>query len=92
MENVYTSYTRRIESVTYYFVKKFVVFADLKDVPPILEGYGMHTNFDQACTIAGIIDIEIKNQLLTEIETGLKQAKVIDLNDTGYSNQKVAGL
>jgi len=92
MENVYTSYTRRIQSATYFFVKKFVVFPDLKDVPPMLDGYGMHVDFDQACTIAGVKDSEIKKQLLNEIECGMPQAKIIDLNDAGFLSQKVAGL
>jgi hypothetical protein len=92
MENVYTSYTRKIASTTYYFVKRFVVFSDLKDVPPILDGYGMHTDFENACTIAGIKDIEIKNQLLSGIENGQRQAKVIDLNDMSFLSPKAAGI
>lgn len=91
MENVYTSYSRKIDVTTYFFVKKFLVFPDLKSIPPILEGYGMHVDFNQACTIAGIKDADIKKQLFTEMETGQKQAKVIDLNDMGL-NQKSAGL
>lgn len=92
MENVYASYTKRIQATTFFFVKKFVVFPDLKDVPPMLEGYGMHTDFDQACTIAGVKDSEIKKQLLNEIECGTPQAKIIELNDAGFLSQKVAGL
>lgn len=91
MENVYTSYSRKIDATTYFFVKKFLVFPDLKTIPPILEGYGMHIDFNQACIIAGIKDAEIKKQLFAEMETGQKQAKVIDLNEMGLKH-KTAGL
>ena len=91
MENIYTSYTKKIQTTTYYFVKKFVVFPEFKDVPPVLEAYGMHTDFDKACTIASLNDSEIKKQLLQEIESGSRMAKIIDLNDITFITQKVAG-
>ncbi len=85
MENIYTSYTKKIQSTTYYFVKKFVVFPEYKGVPPVLEGYGMHEDFDRACAIAAVNDGDIKKQLLQEMETGLRPAKVIDLNDINFT-------
>jgi hypothetical protein len=79
MENFYSSYTKVIQNDTYYFVKKFLRFPEYKDVSDILEGYGMHREFDKACKIAGIYDPEIRNQLLQQIENAVPQAKVIDL-------------
>ena len=91
MENVYTSYTKKIEATTYYFVKKFVVFPEFKSIPPVLEGYGMHTDFEKACSLASVNDNDIKKQLLNEIESGVRLAKIIDLNDINFINQKAAG-
>lgn len=93
MENYYTSYTKKIQNITYYFVKKFVIFPEFKDVPPVLEGFGMHTDFDRACAIAAIDDGEIKINLLKEIENhSSQQARVIDFNEMGFGNKKAAGL
>ena len=91
MEIVYESYQKKIETTTYYFVKKFAVFPEFKSVPPVLEGYGMHTDFEKACALATVNDIEIRKQLLHEIESGVRQAKIIDLNDINFISQKAAG-
>ena len=44
----------------------------------------------KACAIANLYDLNIKKQLLGEIETGLKQAKVIDLSDVNFNNPRPA--
>ena len=84
MEHVYSSYTKTIQNTTYYFVKKFLVIPELKEVEPLLESYGMHTNFDKACEIACITDKSIKQSLLKEIEEKGAKTKVIDLNDQHF--------
>lgn len=93
MEKMYQSYTKTIQNTTYYFVKKFMIFPELKDVPPLMESYGMHTNFDKACEIAGIDENDVKKQLLNELQgTTTHQAKVIDLKDINFKNQKAVNL
>lgn len=92
MEKIYQSYTKTIQNTTYYFVKKFMVFPELMDVPPILESYGMHTNFDKCCGIAGINEDVVKKQLLDEMQRNAHQAKVIDLRDINFLNPKAANL
>lgn len=93
METIFTCYTKKVQGSIFYFVKKFLVLPEHSNVPPIQEGYGMHTNFDKACAIAGLSDFSIKKQLLEEIETGLKQAKIIDLSEVNFNSKKsVAGL
>ncbi len=67
MEQYYTSYTKTIDNKTYYFVKKFTRFNELKNAPAVLESYGMHTNFNKACSIASIYDPAIKEQLLKQV-------------------------
>ena len=81
MENLYTVYTKLIESKTYYFVKHFLTFPEFTGVEPVLENFGMHTDFDKACHIAGINDPAIKEQLLNESKGVQEGAKVIDLNN-----------
>ncbi len=92
MEKIYTSYTKKIQNTTYYFVKKFIVFPEFKDVPSFLESFGMHTNFNKACEIALVNDEEIRIQLLNGTGHSARQAKVIDLNDSNFTVQKVSGL
>lgn len=87
MENFYTSYTKVIENKTYYFVKKYLIFPEFKDVAPMLESYGMHTDFNKACNIALVFDPQIKEQLLQEAEGTMQQAKVIDFNMGNFSGK-----
>ena len=92
MENHYTAYTKVINDVTFYFVKKYKAFPEYKDVQPILEHYGMHTNFDKACQIAMVDDKAIKEQLLNDLEQNLNTAKLIQMNGdkiiTSLNNSK----
>lgn len=87
MENFYNSYTKIIDNITYYFVKKYLSFPELKDVAPMLESYGMHTDFNKACNIAAIYDPKIREQLLKEAEGTIHQAKVIDIITSNYSGK-----
>ena len=80
MENFHTAYTKIIENSTYYFVKKYLIFPEYKDVPPVLESFGMHADFNKSCSIAAIKDAGIKQQLLREANGTIQQAKVIDFN------------
>jgi hypothetical protein len=91
METFYTAYTKLLDYKTYYFVKKFTAFPEFKDVSPILESYGMHTNFDKACTIAGLTDPLIKEQLLQQAEENTPRAKVVELGNNSFASKSVAG-
>ena len=80
MENFYTAYTRIVQNTTFYFVKKYLTFPEYKDVPGVLESYGMHTDFNRACQIAQINDKEIRNNLFANLENNQNSAKVIHMN------------
>jgi hypothetical protein len=90
METNFTCYTKKLQGETIYFVKKFIVLPEYSNVPPMLEAFGMHADFDKACAIAQLTDAAIKKQLLDEVESGLKQAKVIDLADVNFNKQRPA--
>lgn len=90
MENFYTSYTKVIENKTYYFVKKYLIFPEFKNVDPVLESYGMHTDFNKACSIAMIQDPKIREQLLNEAQGTVQQAKVIDLNNASFAGKSAS--
>lgn len=92
MEKVYTAYTKVLDGTTHFFVKQFLVFPDLKNVDPILEKYGMHTDFNKACGIALLFDENIKNQLRSDMESHSPLAKVIEIADNSYFGKMVAGL
>jgi hypothetical protein len=91
METFYTAYTKLLDYKTYYFVKKFTAFPEFRNVSPILESYGMHTNFDKACSIAGLTDPTIKQQLLQQAEENTPRAKVVELGHNSYAGKTVAG-
>jgi hypothetical protein len=91
METIYTAYTKLLDYKMYYFVKKYSSFPELKNVSPILEAYGMHTDFNRACSIAGVHDAKIREQLLKEAEATTQRAKVVELSNTGFSGKSVAG-
>jgi Zn-dependent membrane protease YugP len=91
METIYTAYTKTLDYKTYYFVKKFTAFPEFKNVSPVLESYGMNVSFDKACSIAGIKDAAIKEQLLQQVDKNVPKAKVVELKSAGYSNKSVAG-
>ena len=91
MEHFYESYTKTVQNATFYFVKKYQVFPELKDVEPLLESYGMHTDFNKACEIALIKDPSIKEMLLNEINERGAKTKVIDLNNQLFFSQRKTG-
>lgn len=91
METFYTAYTKFLDYKKYFFVKKFTAFPELKDVSPILESYGMHTNFDKACSIAGLTDASIKEQLLQQAEESTQRAKIVELDSNSFISKSVAG-
>ncbi len=79
MKTSYTAYAKSIDGTTFYFVKSFQTFPEYQTVPPILETYGMHTNFEVACQIAQIYDKEIQQQLLNELENNTASSKVLPI-------------
>lgn len=91
MQNVYSAYTKVIDGTTYFFVKEFLVFPELKNVPPILGKYAMHTDFDKACGIAYLHDTQIKKQLLAEMKSHSPLAKVIEIDNTNYIGKMASG-
>lgn len=68
MEHLYTVHTKIIQEKTYYFVKKLLALPEFKGVSNVVVGYGMHTDFEKACSIAGIDDKNNRQQLLAELE------------------------
>jgi hypothetical protein len=77
MKPFYTAYAKSIDGTTFYFVKSFKTFPEYKSVAPILESYGMHTNFEQACNIAQVYDKEIQQELLNKLERDTASANIL---------------
>ena len=89
MENYYTSYSKVVQNKTYYFVKKFLTFPEFNNVPDVLVGYGMHTDFDKACNIAMIQETNIKLQLLNSMTGAVEKAKVIEMMPVNFESKSV---
>ena len=68
MEHVYTVQTKIIHDKTYYFVKKILALPEFPGLAEVVVGYGMHTDFEKACNIAGIKDIASRQKLLLDLE------------------------
>ena len=80
MENIYNAYTREINGVNYYFVKKYTTFPEYEDFPKVLDSMGMHTDFYKACDIAKIKDEVIISRLMNELHIIPDSARVIHLH------------
>lgn len=69
MEYLYTVHTKLIDEKNYYFVKKIMVFPEMKGLAAdVVVGFGMHPDFEKACHIAGIDDAENRKKLLAQLE------------------------
>lgn len=79
MTKFYTAYAKAIDGKTFYFAKSFLTFPEYQNLPPVLQTYGMHPNFEQACNIAEIYDKEIQLELLNEMEKNSASSKVLPL-------------
>lgn len=79
MKTFYTAYAKSIQGTLFYFVKKFQTFPGLQNVPPVLESFAMHTNFEQACRIAQVNDKVIQQQLLNDMEANTPSSQVLPL-------------
>jgi hypothetical protein len=74
MEYLYTVHTKLIDEKNYYFVKKMMAFPEMKGLAAdVVIGFGMHTDFEKACHIAGIDDAESRKTLLAQLEHGKPQ-------------------
>ena len=80
MKHVYTAYTKVVNNVTFFFVKKYSVFPECTDCPRVLDSMGMHIDFYRACKIAELEDSEIINQLLNDMHIMPDTAKVIPMS------------
>lgn len=69
MKYIYTAYIKLINDKEFFFVKKIVHFPEMPNTTPVLENYGMHTDFNKACNIAGIYDIDLKNDIYKQIDS-----------------------
>lgn len=86
MEHIYTAHKKLIDGTPTYFIKKILTFPATENIPDIQDGFGMHTNFDKACSIAGVEGELLKARLLQEADgiqepTGL----VVSLQAKGRS-------
>lgn len=80
MEKIYRCYTKKSGGRLYYFVKTYRVYPEIKKLAPILDCYGMHENFDRACSIAKIGDLELRKQLYNQLHNGADESKIVGMN------------
>ena len=66
---------------------KFLRFPEFNNVPDVLVGYGMHTEFEKACSIATINDPLIKQKILNEMEGNIELSKVIDMHYGNFESK-----
>ncbi|MEI8058583.1 MAG: hypothetical protein WCG67_00390 [Ferruginibacter sp.] len=91
MDTFYTAYTKLLDYKVYYFIKKYTSFPELKNAAPIMECYGMHTDFDKACCIAGINNPQIKENLFKEVEATITKSKVVEISSSDIAKKVIAG-
>ncbi len=79
METFYKAYTKIVQNKQYYFVKRYLSFPEYKEVEDILDGYGMHTDFNRACDIAAVNNSTVRKRLLLDMQSPSPMAKIIEL-------------
>ncbi len=77
MEHIYTIETKMLQGKLHYFVKKIMVLPEFKGLADIVIGYGMHTSFEKACSIANIHDDASRQLLLLKLESINKPQKPV---------------
>ena len=90
MKNIYKVYTKTVNDMDLYFVKKYTCFSDLENAPQILESMGMHKDFYKACHLAQITNEAVIHELSTQIYIPPKEAKVFALQRVSNSIWKNA--
>ena len=75
MHYIYEAYTKEVNGVVHYFVKRYLRIPELKQVPDLMEGFGMHQDFHKACHIAGVADQQQINQLFGQVNQPTEAAK-----------------
>ena len=71
MEHYYKAYTKSINDINFYFVKKYTNYPEFQDTPAILEKFGMHKNFKKACNLADVYELSIIERLYEEANASL---------------------
>ncbi len=79
MEKIYTAYIKEIDGISFYFIKKYTSFPEYKDIPDIMESYGMHKDFNRACGIALVNDNAIRQELLNTLPENQHRPKIIHI-------------
>jgi len=77
MEYLYTIHTKLVADKIHFFVKKLMAFPEFNGLADVVVGYGMHTDFEKACTIAGIEDMDARKKLFAEFELQSKPKEVL---------------
>ena len=82
MENIYKAYTREINGLNFYFIKKYAAFPEYEDFPNVLESMGMHSDFYKACDIAKVYDESVVARLMNDLHIIGESARVIHIHRT----------
>ena len=82
MENIYKAYTRKIDGVNFYFVKKYTAFPEYENSPNVLDRMGMHSDFYKACDIAKVYDESIVARLMNDLHIFRESDRFIHIHRT----------
>lgn len=81
MKDSYEAYVKEVNGIPLYFVKHFLVFPEYSNIDPLVQGYGMHADFEKACNIAGILDPAIRKSIFPVQSTeNTDEAKLVDIS------------
>lgn len=80
MENNYKAYTKEINGVKFYFIKKYTAFPEYADFPSVLDTMGMHPDFYKACDLAKVFDETVIARLMNELHIIPESARIIHMH------------
>lgn len=80
MESIYKAYTKEINGVIFYFIKKYTTFPEYEGFPVVLDSMGMHRDFYKACGIAKVYDEIVVTRLMNELHIIPESARIIHIH------------
>lgn len=91
MKHEYIAYTKEVNGVLFYFVKHLLAIPEIQNVNPVTTGFGMHTDFEKACTIANIMDPAARKQIFESLPHKKQaEAKVVNMFKANGEDKKIS--
>ncbi|MCO6497120.1 MAG: hypothetical protein J5I50_05605 [Chitinophagaceae bacterium] len=89
----YVASVREINDQAHYVIKKYSYFPEFPEVPEVLDSMGMHQDFLKACSLAGVEDEQVIDDLMAALGLRKESGKVVRIYYVNHdAKQKSASI